>query len=953
MKSNLPAGTVTFLFTDIEGSTQLLHRLGDGYAATLAAQRDLLRGAFQKFHGQEVDTQGDAFFVVFERAADAAAAAVMAQHSLAAHPWSQGEAVRVRMGLHTGEPRLTEMGYVGLAVHFAARLCAAGHGGQVLLSQSTRELVEQDLPEGVSLRDMGEHRLKDLQQPRRIFQLVIAGLPETFPPLKSLDALPNNLQIQLTSFIGRETEMAEIKRLLKGTRLLTLTGPGGTGKTRLALQVAADLLETFDDGVWQIELASLKDPALVPQVVSTTLGLREQPSQPILDVLTDYLRPKSLLLLLDNCEHLIDACAHLADKLLRACPHLTILATSREPLGIAGETAWSVPALSLPDPHQMSADALTQYESAQLFIDRAAHILPGFSATEQNARSIAQICQRLDGIPLAIELAAARVKLLKVESIAARLDDRFNLLTGGGRTTLPRHQTLRAAMDWSYDLLPEDSQLLFRRLAVFAGGFTLEAAEAVCSDELLPSDSQLELLARLVDRSLVIVDQLADSERYRMLETIREYAGEKLLESGEPEQLRNRHLDYFLAFAEKAEMQLEGSERIVWLNRLEREHDNLRAALDWSRTSEDRARLGLRLAGSLGAFWDSRGYLREGRERLSEALARVPASERTAERAKALYAAGELAYLQSDYPATRPLLGESISIYRELGPSGRLGVGHSLILLGDMLTEVGDYVTASTVLNEGLEIMRELKNERGIAVGLWQLGWCALRIGEYGKAVPYFEESLPFYRKAGNLDGMAIVLSGWGEVLLRQGDYARATALLEESLELRRELKDNWGIAASLGSLGWVELLRGDLEQAFTTLKESLKLRRDMGDKGGIAWCLERLAEVALTEGLHESPSPHYEDLRRATRLFAAAACVRAPLGSTIDLVDQPEHERQLALLRTQLDNNAGSARIGLFETAWAEGQAMNLEQAVEYALEATELPHQVHPNHTRHSNTS
>ncbi len=501
--NNLPTGTVTLLFTDIEGSTQLLHALRDQYALVLADQRAILRAAFDQWAGCEIDTQGDAFFVAFARATDAVNAVVQAQRNLAAHAWTDGVTVRVRMALHTGEAMLATTGYVGIDVHRAARICSAGHGGQVLLSQTTRDLVEEALPNGVALRDLGEHRLKDLKRPEHVYQLVIADLPADFAPLKSLDAHPHNLPIQLTSFIGREQEMARVKELLEGARLLSLTGSGGAGKTRLALQVAADLIDEFPDGVWFVELAPLTDAGLIPQTVASLLGLREEAGRPVMTMLSDYLRAKTTLLLLDNCEHLIDACAKFADTILHVAPKIKILATSREALGIAGETAYRVPSLSLPPPQLPISNyqSLNQYESVRLFIDRALAVQPDFSVTNANAPALAQICHRLDGIPLALELAAARVKSLSVEQIAVRLDDRFRLLTGGSRTALPRQQTLRAAIDWSHSLLTEEERVLLRRLSVFAGGWTLDAAQAVCGCDPVRADDVLDLLARLVDKS--------------------------------------------------------------------------------------------------------------------------------------------------------------------------------------------------------------------------------------------------------------------------------------------------------------------------------------------------------------------------------------------------------------------------------------------------------------------
>jgi len=518
----LPTGTVTFLFTDIEGSTQLLQRLGDRrYAEVLAEHQRLLRDAIAKGNGQEIDTQGDAFLVAFSRARDAVATAVAAQQALMKHTWPDGASFQVRMGLHTGEPISITDRYVGLDVHRAARIGTAGHGGQILLSDVVSGLAARDLPPGVSLRDLGTHRLKDLREPEHLFQVVHPDLPTDFPPLKALDAWPNNLPIQLTSFIGRERETAEIKRLSATTRLLTLTGAGGSGKTRLALHVATDLLEHYPDGAWLAELAALSDPTLVPNAVASGLNVPEQRGHPFTETLIDFIHSKSLLLVLDNCEHLLPACAALADRLLRSCPTLRMLATSREPLGIPGEVIWRVPSLSFPDPRRLpSLEHLNQYEAVRLFVERARSNAPGFAVTSANAAAVVQICQRLDGIPLAIEMAAARVKVLTVEQIATRLDDRFRLLSSGPRTALPRHQTLRAAMDWSYDLLPERERGVLRRVSVFAGGWTLEAAEAICARDDVEASDVLDLLAHLVDRSLVIAEPHGGAVRYRLLETV-------------------------------------------------------------------------------------------------------------------------------------------------------------------------------------------------------------------------------------------------------------------------------------------------------------------------------------------------------------------------------------------------------------------------------------------------
>jgi predicted ATPase/class 3 adenylate cyclase len=560
----LPTGTVTFLFTDIEGSTQLWEKNPEAMKDALAKHDLILREAIESNNGQVIKSTGDGVHSVFETAIDAVHATLSSQRNFQAS--INDIQIKVRMGLHTGEAELRAADYHGQALNRASRIMAAGSGGQILLSSVTAELAREHLPADVSLLDLGEQRLKDLIRPERIFQVLAPDLPKDFPALKSLNSLPNNLPPQLTSFIGREREMQEAKKLLGSARLLTLIGPGGTGKTRLSLQVAADQLSDFKDGVWLVELAPLTDPAFIISTIADVLGMHEVPGVSLMNVVMDYLRAKQLLLILDNCEHLIEESAQLADQLLHACLQLKIIASSREALGIAGETVYRVPSLSLPD---RSSNALMDFESTRLFIDRATKAEPRFHLTDHNASSIAQICYRLDGIPLAIELAAARVKLFTPEQISERLDDRFKLLTGGSRTALPRQQTLRALIDWSYQSLNETEQRALRRLAVFSGGWTFEAAEAVVGE----SDTMDGLLG-LVNKSLVNVDEQNGKSRYRFLETIRQYAMEKLLESGEAIEVRNRHLDYFLESTKQAP---QSEERIFgvlpddteWLDRME------------------------------------------------------------------------------------------------------------------------------------------------------------------------------------------------------------------------------------------------------------------------------------------------------------------------------------------------------------------------------------------------
>src|SRR6266581_8182368 len=650
---HLPMGTVTFLFTDIEGSTHLLQQGGERYPTMLEEYRSLVRTAFHACSGHEVDTQGDGFFVAFARASEAIGAAVEMQRSLASHAWPQGVLVRVRMGLHTGEPELTSEGYVGLDVHQAARIMSAGHGGQILLSQSTRELLEQELPSEVSLRDLGVHRLNDLQRPTRLFQVVIADLPADFPPLRTLDAHANNLPIQPTPFIGREQEVQECLHLLRRdeVRLLTLTGPGGIGKTRLALQVAAELSDLFPDGLYFVNLAPLRDPGLVLPTIAQALDLHELAEQPLLDLVKAFLREKQLLLLLDNFEQVVSAALQVAE-LLSACPRLKVLVTSRMGLHVQAEQEFAIPPLCVPDPRQLpEVVALAQYDALALFIQRAQATRPAFQLSHANARAVAEICLRLDGLPLAIELAAARIKLLPPQALLARLTPRLTLLSSGARDVPERQQTLRNTIAWSYQLLDVEVQRLFRRLSVFVGGCTLQAIEAMGAALDGEAGGVFEGVACLLDQSLLQQSESEGEEpRLVMLETIREYAWECLESLGERETTCQAHAEYYVTLAEKAEPELAGPQQAVWLERFEREYDNLRAALQWLLERGEAGQsmeMALRLAGALRGFWEVRGHWSEGRDFLERALAgskgvAVPVQ------VKALKAAAHLAYVQGD-----------------------------------------------------------------------------------------------------------------------------------------------------------------------------------------------------------------------------------------------------------------------------------------------------------------
>jgi non-specific serine/threonine protein kinase len=685
----------------------------------------------------------------------------------------------------------------------------------------------------------------------------------------------HNLPQQLTSFIGREKQIAEVQTLLNKTRLLTLTGSGGCGKTRLSLQVAAGLLDFYEDGVWMVELAALTDPDLVPQTVATDLGLKEELNRSLTQTLTAHLKSKHLLLLLDNAEHLLAACARLADIVLPQCAQVTMLATSREALGIAGELTYRVPSLSMLDPKRdATPESLSNYESAQLFIERALFRMPQFAVTRENAPALASVCYRLDGIPLAIELAAARVRSMSLEELNQRLDHRFGLLTGGSRTAMPRQQTLRSAIDWSYELLSLAEQVLFRRLSVFAGGWTLEAVQALCAGDGVDEDTVLDLLTSLVDKSLLVAEERKGATRYRLLEIVRAYARDRLRESGEEAEIQSGHLTYFVALAEEAEPQLTGADQEAWLDRLEAEHDNLRSALAWSSLAGDGAG-GLRLAGALSWFWYVRGHLREGRGWLSGSLAAARDGQLAAARAKALHGAAVLASEQGDYPAARALHEECLSIRRELG------------------------------------------DRRGIAVSLSNLGVVADEQGDNGAARILRQESLAMFRELGDRRGVAGLLSNLGVAAHDHGDYAAARALYEESLAIRRQLGDRLGIAISLNNMGLVAREQGEYAAALALHGEALAIRYELGDRRGIAASLSGLANVALA--LSE---PH-----RAGRCWGAAERLREEIGAPLPPSERSSYDNKVAAARAASNDDAA------FELAWREGRAMTLEQAIEYAL--------------------
>jgi predicted ATPase/class 3 adenylate cyclase len=924
-----PTGTITFLFTDIEGSTRLWEDHPDAMRLALERHDKILREAIHGNGGFIFRTAGDAFLAAFATAPEALMGALTAQLGLAAEPWAAETPLRVRMALHVGAAEKRDGDYFGQPLNRVARLLSAGHGGQTLLSLAAQELTRDHMPADTSLQDLGPHRLKDLTRPETVFQLLHPSLPNDFPRLRSIDnpGLPNNLPPQPTSFIGRDTELAEVKALFATTRLLTLAGIGGTGKSRLSLQVAADLLDQFPDGVWLVELAPLSDPALVPQAVAQVLNVGEEPGKTPAQTLEQWLRPKHLLLILDNCEHLLPACAALAANLLRNCPQVHILGSSREPLNVTGEQTYRVPSLSLPDPKQaQTVESVSQYEAVALFIERAQSVHPSFTVTEANAPAVAQVCVHLDGIPLAIELAAARVRSLSPEEINTRLSQRFRLLTGGSRDVLPRQQTLRALIDWSYDLLTDQEKALLCRLSVFAGGWTMETSEAVCSGTPVEDFEVLDLLTALVDKSLVAAVPTKSGTRYHLLETVRQYAHDRLREAGEEAAIRARHRDEFLRLAERARPEIQGPGQQIWLDRLEEEHDNLRAALDWCLEDPEGAQPGLRLAADLFFLWWMRGYFTEGQRQYAAALARPGAQARTAARARTLGRAGGLISLYGDADA-RPLFEEGLAIAREIGD--RKIEANLWCNLGDIATG-NDLPAARTALERSLEIHRELGNRPGIAHAALLLGNVAHSEGDDTAARALHEESLAINRALGNPQKTGHALWCLARDDSAQGDYPRVRALLEECIALFRGLKDRWGLSAALALAGAVALEAAYYDQARPLLIEHLQQVEKMGMRRSAPWVLRCLGRLAVE---------HQEWARAARLLGAAGGLQSAPADRPpAPPIEEADADPALSLKEVQAVRATRQA-LGpeVFAAPWSEGWTMSLEQVTKYVLAGTD----------------
>jgi predicted ATPase/class 3 adenylate cyclase len=860
----VPMGPVTLLFSDIEGSTRLLHLLGDeGYLVLLQRHRVLLREVFDAHGGREIGTEGDSFFVTFDDVGAAVGAALAAQLALSDQGLSAA-GLRVRMGLHSGEALQAEGGLYGMVVHEAARVATAAHGGQVLLSGSTAELAAGALPTGAGLVDLGEHRLKDLGRAQRLWQLKHPGLEDDFAPVRSLEHVRHNLPVQTSSFIGREEELRAVAKLIGQDRLVSLLGPGGTGKTRLAYQVAAQVVEDFPGGVWVVELAGVTDPAGVPTALLRALGLREERGREHVDTVVGFLRDRVALVVVDNCEQVIAAAAALVHALLTGCPDLRVLATSREPLRLGGEVSCPVPGLRLPESSAVDyLDQLAHADAVRLFTARAEEVRSGFTLTADNAAQVAALCARLDGLPLAIELAAARARILTPGQILERLDHSLDLLTKGARTSQDRQANLRGAIDWSHQLLSEPEQLLFRRLSVFTGGWRLEAAEHVCSAQGLDRAEVLEHLDNLVDKSLVAVGEDPDGQtRYRLLEIIGEYAAERLQQAGETHTLLDRHAQWCQEeVAAGSSVPPGGLPEAAWYDLLQAEHPNLLAALDHLNQNQNPAHATLAL--QLAPFWQQRGHARTGQTQLT--LAWQTLTSDSPELGRVLYHLATLSTLLGDHSDGQAHYERALSNAREVGD--RKLQGSCLAHQGVLLMQKGRYASAQALLLEALELARDSGHTIAEHHALRTLGSIAADQGDLLKADTYHLEALAVSRRTGHRRNEGISLNFLGMIAVARGEPAVARSRYEQALAIAYDLGDKGDQCYAIVNLGQVAL-QDNLEEARALCTQALGILREIGDRRGAAICLVNLAEAAYAQQDFREARTRYEEALELCRQF-------------------------------------------------------------------------------------
>jgi predicted ATPase/class 3 adenylate cyclase/DNA-binding CsgD family transcriptional regulator len=947
----LPLGTVTFLLTDVEGSTRRWEADPTAMAEAQAQVDTFIDETVARYGGARPMEQGegDSAVAAFARASDALAAALELQQKTIEHPWAMEPPLRLRMALHTGEAELTrDLTYFGNAINRCARLRDAAHGGQTVLSRATNDLILDHLPDGTSLKDLGPHRLKDLSRPEHVYQLCHPDLEGDLPALRSLDSFPNNLPLQLTSFIGRDEEIIEIKQLLQNSRLVTLTGSGGSGKTRLSLQLAADLLDQYADGSWLVDLAPITDPALIPNAAAAAMSIREVDGQELTRTITNRLAGSRSLLILDNCEHLLDASAAFATRVLGTCPDVGILATSREPIGLAGEAQWRVRSLACPTTSaDQSIEALGQFEAVRLFIDRALKVRPNFQVTNETAPHVAEICQRLDGIPLAVELAAARARVLTPQQILEGLDDRFRLLTGGSRASMPRQQTLQASVEWSYQLLTATEQALLRRLSVFQGGFTLDAAERVGSDdgtvesgdqETIDAYAILDLLSQLVDKSLVAFDDGGAAGRYRLLETIRQYAAERLADAGEAPVRRQRHFDHFLQLAEEAEVQLYGHEITRWLELIDLEQDNIRAAMDWSQAEGD-GDGGMRLATAMSAYWPLRGHLSEATARLEQVIVNDGGDPRL--KARAMAEKAYMAVWGIDVAGTREIAAEAIALAQPLGDAYTVAWAKAMAAWGYIFAEPEN---AEAHCEEAIAAARLVDAHWILSAALNATG-CFHALGhDPRRAVPFLEDALSMSREHDDQPSLIISLGWLGFTRFILGEFNLAETLSQEAVSKARIIggfPNYLGFAKAV--LGASLTLRGAYAEAAIVLDEAIGLGRELGLVLVLATAVLFRLRLALATGAEPDETEMDEAMRLAVITampvhVSSARQARGVAAFELGLLDTARTEFGEALSYAHRCKNNGlvsQSLNGLARLARAEGE-LELAEAQAYESLAT-----------------
>jgi predicted ATPase/class 3 adenylate cyclase len=902
-----PTGTVAFLFTDIEGSTQRWESHREAMDDAVKRHDALLRGSIDRHNGYVFKAIGDAFCVAFARVSDAVAAAVDAQRALNAADFSAVGGLPVRMGLHAGEASERNGDYFGPAVNRVARLMSIGHGGQILLSGVTRDLAYRDLPAGASLLDLGAHRLKDLTEAEQVWQLTIEGLSAEFPELKSLDTIPNNLPIQRTSFRGRERDLQEVKSLLGQHKLLTLVGSGGVGKTRLALQVGAEILDHNPDGVWLIDFAPITDPELVSSVIAQEIGMPQVEGRRIDESIAPWLKRKKLLLILDNCEHVLETAAGIADSITGRCPHVRLLATSRQALGVSGEEVMRLASLDVPHKiADLTPAAIVEFGAVALFVDRARSVDKSFKLTDDTAPIVADICRRLDGIPLAIELAAARVKVLSIPNLAQRLNERFKILTGGSRTALPRQKTLSALIDWSYDLLTPQEQTLFTRLGIFAGGCTLDAATAICTGDGIEELDVLDLLASLTDKSLVVADTAGEHERYHLLESTRAYALEKLTAAGERERVARRHAEYFRAQAQTADERARTGSTAAWLASVELELDNYRAVPEWALKDGRDTALGGAVAGALSWLWTAGGLLVEGRYWIGQAQASLDEAAHSQVAARLWRALAALSEGTRKHDCAQRALALSDSV------GDRRGAAWALNSLAHALLQMGQLEAASGANARALAQMRECADKRGVVTCLNLQGIIQRSCGDTVGAREVYAQALDAYKAIGDESGMSLVLGNLAELEFSAGQVEQALHLMGEALEIDSRGKNQARLALGYDNMAAYRIALGDVDGAREAAREALRLARRAQNALGTAVALQHLALLGALRA----------EVRRAAQLIGYVDAQYQKLGYERESTEKWSYEKLMAALREQL-SDAEIEKLATEGAAWSEDRAV------------------------------